>query len=104
VVSRLLNFTREGETISLTAYLNEENKPAYEVEFLHEYEGKVFSSEELLAFAQALGRDVESWGGLLHRFPEETFDDASIAEFEETWGGGRSDQAQGCNAGRRDAE
>lgn len=101
---KLLNFTLDGKAIRLTGYLNDEDKPVYEAELLYEYDGKALTIDELLRFAKALSADAEEWGGLLHRFPEEKFSNDIITEFEKTWGGGSDVQAQGCDAGGRDAE
>ena len=101
---KLLNFTLDGKAIRLTGYLNDEDKPVYEAELLHEYDGKALTIDELLRFAKALSADAEEWGGLLHRFPEERFSNDIITEFDKTWGGEVDVQAQGRDAGGGDAE
>ena len=101
---KLANFTHDGEAIRLTGHLDDNDKPVYLVELLHEYDGRTLTLEELLSFAKALQKDASEWGGLLCRFPEETFTNPIIASFENAWGGEAHDQAQGCDASRGDAE
>ena len=86
-MAKLREFRLEGEALMLHGYLNHEQKPKYRVELLGIWDSDSLTSEQLFEFAQAMSRDVESWEGILHRFPEEQFTYGVLAEFEETWGG-----------------
>lgn len=83
-MSRMREFTLEGEALVITARTGFNGKPYYTADILEKFGGKLDFSR-MLELSRALYKDVAQFDGVMHRYTENRFTCDILQDFEKHW-------------------